>query len=282
MNSRTRLPRRFRGPTRKCPAWVAAAAAFALCPSLLAATDGLTALQAARLDTVASRYFIQRCCLSTLLECARSGNTCSIGRRLWEFAAWRCGADSVTDSITAQIDKRYRGFVDANRFPIDTARAPWLGNPAAPVVIVAYVSASCNLCKRVVGALCDSVAVGGLKNKARLTAKPIGRGIGERALLAAHRDGKFWKMFLAMKTIKSRLTEDNALHLADSIGIPPGRFRELMKDPHISDMLEANTSEADKNGAKVTPTLFLNGKRYASYKDPRWVVDAALYETDPR
>jgi hypothetical protein len=28
----------------------------------------------------------------------------------------------------------------------------------------------------------------------------------------------------------------------------------------------------------MTPTFFINGKRYRSYKDPQWVVDAALYE----
>jgi|WetSurMetagenome_2_1015567.scaffolds.fasta_scaffold152943_2 predicted DsbA family dithiol-disulfide isomerase len=254
---------------------------FSIIGGLCAAPDTLNALQAARLDTVSSRFFVQRCCLSTLRECAKKSE-CPIGRRLEEFAKWRCSADSVTSRILDQLDKRYQGFVDRKKFFIDTAHAAWVGNPAAPVAIAAYVSASCGMCKHVVGALYDSIAFGGLKNKARMMAKPIGSGFDNRALLAAQAEGKFWKMFLAMKGVKTRFTEDILVRCADSIGIAPVRFRELLNSPKTAQMLDSCNSEAGRNGVQVTPTLFINGKRYASFKDARWVVDAALYETDPR
>jgi hypothetical protein len=253
---------------------------FLLSPS--AAPDGLTPLQRARFDSVTSRVFIERCCHSTLSDCARKSDKCPPVRRLIEFAAWRCAEDSLTDRIVDHVEKRYRGFVAESTFTIDTAGAPCLGSPAARVLITAYVSATCNLCKRVVGDLYDSVAFGGLKGKARLLAKPIGDGLGERALAAAQTEGKFWGLLLVLRGIKTRLSEDQIVHLADSIGLPEGRFRNLLKDPGISKHLEANSIEARKNGVSLTPTLFINGKRYASFKDPRWVVDAALYELDPK
>jgi hypothetical protein len=41
---------------------------------------------------------------------------------------------------------------------------------------------------------------------------------------------------------------------------------------------QASAREGVKNGVTVTPTVFINSKRYRSYKDPRWIVDAALFE----
>jgi hypothetical protein len=41
---------------------------------------------------------------------------------------------------------------------------------------------------------------------------------------------------------------------------------------------EASALEGESNGVTVTPTAFINNKRYRSYKDPKWIVDAALYE----
>jgi protein-disulfide isomerase len=38
--------------------------------------------------------------------------------------------------------------------------------------------------------------------------------------------------------------------------------------------------EGERVGVTVTPTFFIGGKRYRSYKDPQWVVDAALYENE--
>jgi protein-disulfide isomerase len=131
-----------------------------------------------------------------------------------------------------------------------------------------------------VGALYDSVAFGRLKNKVTLCVKPIGTAIGDIALMAANGDNKFWNLFLAMKGIKTRISEDIAIHLADSIGIAPGRFREMIKNPQIPKLLEANKLEANRNNVVVTPTFFINGRRYSSYTNPLWVVDDALYEID--
>jgi hypothetical protein len=253
---------------------------FSLFYSSLADDDSLDAIQSARFDTVTSRYYIQRCCFSNLRDCITRGGDCAIARRLWPFAKWLCAYDSISAKILEQIDKRYNYFISDGKFVIDTSNVPRTGDPAAPVTIVAYISASCNACKLIVGALYDSVAGGGLRHKAKLLAKPIGKGIGDIALMAAQREGKFWNLFLAMKGIKTRVTEDLLVQLADNIGIPPDRFREMLRNPQFPKSLEANKIEGKKNGVELSPTFFINQKRYNSYKNPRWVVDAALYEIE--
>ena len=245
-----------------------------------ASVDSLTPAQSKMFDDVTSRYFVRTCCFSTLRDCMNRGGDCIIARHLWNFAKWLSAGDSAMPRIMDYIDKRYNCFVDEKRFVIDTLHIPRLGSAAAPVAIVAYVTSSCPHCKYLVGALYDSVARGRLKNKVTLCVKPIGTTIGDIALMAANGDNKFWNLFLAMKGIKTRISEDIAMHLADSIGIPPSRFREMIKNPQIPKMLEANKLEANRNNVEVTPTFFISGRRYSSYKNPLWVVDDALYEID--
>jgi protein-disulfide isomerase len=58
----------------------------------------------------------------------------------------------------------------------------------------------------------------------------------------------------------------------------PKAFKNLLADASIRQRLEAFRKEGEINEVTVTPTFFINGKRYRSFKDPQWVVDAALYE----
>ncbi|MFW5960226.1 MAG: DsbA family protein, partial [Chitinivibrionales bacterium] len=65
---------------------------------------------------------------------------------------------------------------------------------------------------------------------------------------------------------------------AGSIGISKRYFETLIESSGVKDLLDSSSAEARRNRVKVTPTFFINGKRYRSYKDPEWVVDAALFE----
>jgi protein-disulfide isomerase len=55
-------------------------------------------------------------------------------------------------------------------------------------------------------------------------------------------------------------------------------FGQYMDSRALQLIIEHDSEEAVRNGVTIAPTLFINGKRYHSYKDPQWVVDAALWE----
>ena len=56
-------------------------------------------------------------------------------------------------------------------------------------------------------------------------------------------------------------------------------MRYLLKNQDFKNLLSAAEIKVQPR-SKVTPTFFINEKRYSSYKDPQWVIDAALFEIE--
>lgn len=243
-----------------------------------ASSDTIIGPRSAVLDSIIGNYRIDYCCHTTISKCLAQDKGCAIAKHLKEFGEWLAGMNPEPAKFKEELDKRYAGFVSTTLCAIDTTRQKFMGDPKAPVKIVAYVSSTCNLCKYVVASIYDSIVAGSLKGKARLTAKPFGAGVGDRALCAANALGKFWDLFMAMRKIKTRLDQESILSMADSLGMPRKRFLPLLSDTTLKDMLSESRKEGSRNGVEVTPTFFINGKRYGSYKDARWVVDACLFE----
>ena len=150
------------------------------------------------------------------------------------------------------------------------------------MLITAYISANCPLCKRVVSALYDSITTDTLlSGKFALVAKPIGTSIGNVALLAAGKEGRFWDYFRTLANDHSVLKEEaDILRVAQKAGITSATFQKNLSSSTLSKRLSAYHAESVRNEVKYTPTFFINNKRYSSYKDPRWVIDAALFEYD--
>ena len=260
---------------------------YGICIVVAAAINGVFAQDAPDLlqiyTTALSTFQVPYCCGSTLKECAEKKPECSIAGHLKKFTFWMVDHDPppTPEKIQEELAARYRGMTTTKTFPIDTANLPRYGNPEAPVTIIAYVSATCPLCKRVIGDLYDSLKFGSLKNKAQLMVKPFGTNMGNTALCASQADGNFWKLFKALRARKALIKESSeALAFADSIGIGTEQFKKRLKDPRLQQWLIAVKKEGKDNGIKYLPTFFINGKRYESYKDPEWVVDAILYELD--
>ncbi len=261
-------------------------AASAACAILVAALHGeppghgkFSDGQSARLDSIAGEYYVKHCCGASIGQCVSlKGARCPIANHLYGFAAWLVEIECEPQKIMKQIGKRYAGFVDKHTFSIDTSAFEWAGDTSAPVAIVAYLSSSCNLCKHIVAALYDSVTTGSLSGKAKLMAKPLGTGVGDVALVAANTQGKFWSLLMAMREDKSRYSESTVVRMGRSVGIDAAAFRAMLHADSLHETARRSREEGIRNGVRITPTFFINSKRYRSYKDPRWVVDAALYE----
>lgn len=245
--------------------------------------DTLTVLQAKQLDSVEKTIRVGQCCKGTLFSCLRENPSCTMARRFHELAKWLAAKRTGPQTIVDEINKRYDCLTSSRKSDIDTTVFPIAGDPAAPILIMAYVSGTCPLCHYITRELYFAVAKGGpLFGKARLTVKPLGVVPGNLSMCAANQLGRFWDFFIALSSVKVRADSTVVYHIADSIGIRPGVLTRLMKDPKTLAMAQASTQEASRNGVTVAPTIFLSGVRYRSYKDPRWLIDAAEYLFESR
>jgi Thioredoxin len=240
----------------------------------------LTASQQKLLDSLMSSLRIPSCDSLSLAEGLRRKPPCPVAEYLAPFARWLATKGKTFDESMKDCAARRDGMDTGERFPIDLTSVPIAGDETAPVTIVVYISAMCPLCKYLTSDIYREVTSGALKGKARLLAKPFTAGVGDRALLAAAHYGKYWDYITALQNIKMRPDGPILLRVADSLGMPKDAFEKLLADTSIMQNLATFRKEGERIGVTVTPTFFIGGKRYRSYKDPQWVVDAALYENE--
>jgi hypothetical protein len=233
-------------------------------------------------DSIMQNFHIEYCCGGTTTDtCIEEKPECTIADRLYAFADWVSGFGAPPDTITRYVRKRYESFIDTETVAIDTTHLQCVGDPKAPILIIAYISANCSSCKRVIGNLYEIVTTGKLRGKAKLIAKPYGKGIGDIALYAAACEGTFWKLFLKLRIKRGILKDEkDVIAIAESIGIASESFVKRLKDPKTKKLLDASRAEGKRYEVKYTPTIYLNGKRYRSSKTGDWIADAVLFEID--
>ena len=83
--------------------------------------------------------------------------------------------------------------------------------------------------------------------------------LAARALLAAHRQGRYAAMQDALLTLRGEPTEQVLQDLARRLGLDWARLRREMDDPAIARRIEANTRLAQSLGIQGTPALVVMG-----------------------
>ena len=247
-----------------------------------AADSALSPSQYHLRDSLRNCYFIGECCGSTLKKCLDKKKHCTIADRLDSFLTWIAGYESDPDPATIKkwMDTRYTGFTTDTTFTFDTTGISVTGNPDAPVRVMVYVSAYCPSCKRYVtelrnALLSDSI----MQKKTALYVKPAGKGIGNIALLAAVDEGKFWELFLAYRRVYTILKDTSDIcRIAAPAGVLSKRFVRLLSDTTVQQRLQENREESWRNDVTHFPAYFINGKKYSSSIQPRWVIDAIEFE----
>lgn len=202
---------------------------------------------------------------------------CSLSSRLENFQKWIVGLDKTDSVINHDLRARYETMIDTSFSLIDTSNIIFEGKKSAPVWIVAYVSVSCPLCKKLYYELYQAVTEGPLVGKARLGIKPFPANKLNTALEALRYWNKQSSLLLSLASVKERITMDYILNFADSNGIPRDELLKKCDNEEIISSTESSYREAIRNGVSVTPTFFINGHPYRSYKDSQWVIDAVEF-----
>lgn len=98
------------------------------------------------------------------------------------------------------------------------------------------------------------------------------------ASLAAGKQGKFWQMHDALFANSHQLSEAKIDELAKQIGLDVTKFKQDMNDPQSVQLIQRDMQEAQQNGVRGTPTIFINGRllRNRSLQGIQEMIDKEL------
>ena len=92
--------------------------------------------------------------------------------------------------------------------------------------------------------------------------------------------GRFWDFALLAYRRFDEFAPGKQREWATEAGLDPAAFASLLEQPATRDELVASKKEGIVNGVEETPTLFLNGRRWAGDLGLPEVVDAIEEEAE--
>lgn len=142
---------------------------------------------------------------------------------------------------------------------------PVLGNPMANATVVEFYDTRCPYCRRM---LPTHAALLQADPNVRIVFKDLpilgpASQLESRALLAAQRQGGYFKMQDAVMRDSAPPTRDTLRATAERLGLDGGRLLRDMDDPAIKARLDANIALAQQIGLQGTPALIVGKKVYA-------------------
>lgn len=84
--------------------------------------------------------------------------------------------------------------------------------------------------------------------------------------------GKFWEMHDALFANQDKISQDEILSIAESLGFNRTDFANKMKDKKYKDPVYADQTQGEDLGLDHTPTLYINGIEYAGNLDKDSII----------
>jgi protein-disulfide isomerase len=137
------------------------------------------------------------------------------------------------------------------------AADPVKGNPRGDVTIVEFFDARCGYCKQLQPAM-DALVRRDPNVRVVLKDLPIlgpTSVLASRALLAAHRQGRYPQFYDALLALRVEPTEQVLRQQAERVGLDWGRLRRDMDDPAIQARIDQNLRLAQALNIEGTPAL---------------------------
>jgi protein-disulfide isomerase len=166
-----------------------------------------------------------------------------------------------------------QGVVQAARAPsaaqntrarISTSNRPFLGAEDAPVTLVEFTDYQCPYCSRFFSTTLTSLKKEYIDTgKVRLVIKdlPLSMHPNARpAAVAAHcanDQERFWAMHDSMFKNSRKLQTEHLAQYAQDIGLDTERFQECIGSDRHNSMIQADISEASRQGISGTPTFIV-------------------------
>ena len=156
-----------------------------------------------------------------------------------------------------------------------------LGNPDAQFTLVEYGSYACPNCRAANEAIADVRDQFGERLRYVFRHRPIAGDDLARpaAVLAEHarNDEEFWQIHMELMTRSARLTRDDLDAVAAEWKLVEGRPAEVEAVRRRAEArVDGDVDSARASGVVVTPTFFINGRRYFGPWDQHALTEAML------
>jgi NhaA family Na+:H+ antiporter len=162
--------------------------------------------------------------------------------------------------------------------PVDPARDHVLGPERASITLVEYGSYACDFCRAANDRLASLRDQLGDRLRYVFRQRPLrGSAIARRAAELAERcadQQSFWKAHIALMTRSPELTEDDLAAVARELGIAADEGSDAARV--AAKRVAEDEQSATASGVTVTPTFFINGRRYEGPWDESAFEDAML------
>jgi NhaA family Na+:H+ antiporter len=159
--------------------------------------------------------------------------------------------------------------------PVDAANDHVLGSPDAPITLVEFGSYACPHCRRA------HVRIVGLRDEfgdrlahvfrhRPLPGNDLAVPAAELAERAAER-GKFWRAHVALMTRSDNLRQEDLDAVAGELGLPSA---DSAAGKRAAQRVKRDVKSARASGVVLTPSFFINGRRYDGPWDDASFSDA--------
>lgn len=156
--------------------------------------------------------------------------------------------------------EQLRGTIEAHREELlNDPASPVGGNPAGDVSLVEFFDYNCPYCRTVAPAVGELVQADPDLRVVYKEFPILGEGseFAARAALAARKQGRYAPFHHALMRADERLTEEQVLETARSVGLDVGRLQADMADPAIAAAIERNLALAGALGITGTPSFLI-------------------------
>ncbi|HEX7127366.1 MAG TPA: Na+/H+ antiporter NhaA [Thermodesulfobacteriota bacterium] len=165
--------------------------------------------------------------------------------------------------------------------PVDLARDHVLGNPGAEITLVEYGSYACPFCHAahdVIAALRDRFGdrMRYVFRHLPIPESPYAVPAAELAEYAADTRGTFWEVHDALMKRGPDFAPGDLEEIASAFDLPPPGDGDGAALAAASSRVREDTESARRSGALVTPTFYINDRRYEGAWDESSLAEAML------
>lgn len=189
-----------------------------------------------------------------------------------------CGSDDCDCAEGAKKEAP-----DNEVYSIEIGQSPSRGSANAEVTIVAFTDTECPFCARGEERLRTLEKEYGSKVRVVYKNMPMpfhkNAQLAAKAMLAAHKQGKFFEYKDVLFAHQDAQERANLLSYAQELRLDMNRFTRDLDDQGIAEAVQADIAEARRVTVVGTPTFFVNGRRLVGAQPVdvfRKQVDAAL------
>jgi Na+:H+ antiporter, NhaA family len=160
--------------------------------------------------------------------------------------------------------------------PVDPTTEHLLGDLHAPIVLVEYGSYACQHCRAANERISDIRDEFGDRLLYVFRHRPLpGSSLARRAAELTERAAdpeQFWRAHVALMTRSPSLTEDDLAAVASEFNLATDAEAKATAKTRV----EADEASARASGVRLTPTFFINGRRYDGPWDSHSFADAMV------